>query len=889
VIVRGEILLMQKPTNTGIDPDGVSRIERLIRVSKLFSFVENIWPRLWWPLGIGLIFLTLSWFGLWTALPGWGRILGVLVFGILALLSLFAFRGSRMPRDEDGIVRLDNTALDGHRPVESWNDTIAVGHEDPITRALWQAHRKRVAKSLDGVRLTAPNAKMASHDRQAWRAIPLLGAIAGLFVAGHDALPRLKSAFDWSGTLPMQQAIRIDAWIDPPGYTRLPPLVLDFAQGSPTKVRVPDKSTIIIRVAGGSEIKVEANAGLKPLPAMTEVSAVSESRFQITGDAVLALSGSRAPQNKFDLMFIRDQAPEISFTEAPQGNDRGGLTIAYRARDDYGIASVEALLSPSAIRPGSRPLIEAPPLTLTVPAADAGEEDVKSTLDLAAHPWAGAKVNLKLVVRDDAGQTGESATRTLMLPQRPFAKPLAKALIEQRRKLVMDVMERRRIQMALDAILIAPEEYTKETGTYLALNMISGQLRRARSDAQLIEVVGSLWTLALQIEDGDLSDAERQLQAAQARLQQALERGASEEEIKRLTEELRRSMDRFMREFAQRMEQQLREDPQNAQKIPENTRQLSRRDLNDMLKRIEELAKRGDTEEAQRLLEQLKESMRNLQMARPGQRDQRRQEMGEAMQELDRMTRDQQALRDETFRNEQNRREQKARPGQKDRQQQGQRGQQPKQPGQKQPGQPGQDNPEDGDQDGEDGEMGEGNQQGGQPSLKDKQRGLRDRLAELQRRMRGLGMPNQDGFGEADGAMQDAEGALGQGQGGTATDAQGRALDALRRGMDNMAKQMQPGNQDGEGDGTEQAQGGEPDPNERGRANSRANDGERDDPLGRPNRSRDWAQGNVKVPERDMTAQDRARRVLEELRRRLGDAMRPQDELDYLERLLKRN
>jgi hypothetical protein len=45
----------------------------------------------------------------------------------------------------------------------------------------------------------------------------------------------------------------------------------------------------------------------------------------------------------------------------------------------------------------------------------------------------------------------------------------------------------------------------------------------------------------------------------------------------------------------------------------------------------------------------------------------------------------------------------------------------------------------------------------------------------------------------------------------------------------------------------------------------------------------------VKVPERDMTAQDRARRVLEELRRRLGDAMRPQDELDYLERLLKRN
>ena len=33
---------------------------------------------------------------------------------------------------------------------------------------------------------------------------------------------------------------------------------------------------------------------------------------------------------------------------------------------------------------------------------------------------------------------------------------------------------------------------------------------------------------------------------------------------------------------------------------------------------------------------------------------------------------------------------------------------------------------------------------------------------------------------------------------------------------------------------------------------------------------------------------ERARQVLEELRRRLGDRLRPQDEQDYLERLLKR-
>jgi hypothetical protein len=41
----------------------------------------------------------------------------------------------------------------------------------------------------------------------------------------------------------------------------------------------------------------------------------------------------------------------------------------------------------------------------------------------------------------------------------------------------------------------------------------------------------------------------------------------------------------------------------------------------------------------------------------------------------------------------------------------------------------------------------------------------------------------------------------------------------------------------------------------------------------------------VKVPgEIDV---QRARRILEELRRRLGDPLRPQLELDYIERLLK--
>ncbi|HRN84381.1 MAG TPA: DUF4175 family protein, partial [Hyphomicrobium sp.] len=59
------------------------------------------------------------------------------------------------------------------------------------------------------------------------------------------------------------------------------------------------------------------------------------------------------------------------------------------------------------------------------------------------------------------------------------------------------------------------------------------------------------------------------------------------------------------------------------------------------------------------------------------------------------------------------------------------------------------------------------------------------------------------------------------------------------------------------------------------------------DPLGRPQRTQGPDLGtSVKVP--DQIDVQRAREILEELRRRLGEATRAPVELDYLERLLKR-
>ena len=116
--------------------------------------------------------------------------------------------------------------------------------------------------------------------------------------------------------------------------------------------------------------------------------------------------------------------------------------------------------------------------------------------------------------------------------------------------------------------------------------------------------------------------------------------------------------------------------------------------------------------------------------------------------------------------------------------------------------------------------------------------------------------------------MGRAEGALRDGNLGRGVDQETRALEQLRQGARDMAQQM-----------LQQM------PSRYGmRSGSRTEL----DPMGRPPQKTDGPdQGNsVKIP--DEIDVQRAREILEELRRRLGETTRPPTELEYLERLLKR-
>ena len=200
-----------------------------------------------------------------------------------------------------------------------------------------------------------------------------------------------------------------------------------------------------------------------------------------------------------------------------------------------------------------------PQFPLVLPNARTRNGVGQTVKDLSEDPYAGADVTLTLTAKDEAGNEGRSEPFNMRLPERLFTKPLARALIEQRRILALDANQNAQVYAALDALMIAPELFMPEAGQYLGLYSVARQLEAARTDDAMREVVASLWALAVTIEDGNITDVDKALRAAQDALKQALERGASDEEIKKLTENLRAALDNFLRQLAE----QLRNNPQH--------------------------------------------------------------------------------------------------------------------------------------------------------------------------------------------------------------------------------------------------------------------------------------------------------------------------------------
>lgn len=864
--------MTQRPTSSDRGLAGRLALSRL--ATRVSMMVERGWPLLLPLILIASLFLSISWFGVFSRLPDVARIGLVAAFGLAGLAALYPLRFFRMPgaAEVDRRIEAANELL--HSPVLVQADRPS-GRESSFSQALWREHQKRMAARLDRIGADLPRTRVPERDPWGLRAVAALLLVTAFAFSFGPAGGRIADGFSAHGA---HDAVppRIDAWVTPPAYTGKPPIFLTADANQATSTfHVPEGSDVSLRVTGGSGEETLAYAdkdgnartidpagpqaaSAKPTaspaaPAPASPSKVRQFTGKLTGDGTLTLKSGEDQLGRWAFAVIADKPPQIRFVGEPKRAANGAFELNYQIDDDYGAATAKAIFAladPQA--PGAHPLYGPPEMPLALPRRGGKSNAAKTTKDLTEHVWAGSSIKLTLVATDDAGHTASSETKTLVMPERPFANPLARAVIEQRRLLALDANAKPHVLDLIDAITLRPEDTFDNMSHYLAVMSARSRLKLAGNDDQLRGEVAYLWEIALGIEEGNLSAAEKRLRQAQQALQDAIKNGASDAEIEKAMKELREAMNQFLQEFAERAKQN-----PNAPQMQQNGQELRQSDIDRMMDQIENLAKSGDRDKAQQLLSQLQDMMNNLQAGRQQQGGEQDSQMRQQMDKLGEILRRQQEMMNDTFRMDQMQRGERQR-GQNRDEQLGQGGQDLDKP-----------------------EAGQNPDPRGQKpmtpqefadALKQLQEGqgqLKSDLEQLKKSLEGMGMEPNEGFGEAGKSMGSAEQALGEGQGDEAVGHQGRALEALRKGAKDMMKQMQAmqGDQGGSQEG------------------GRQQNADRD-PLGRPRASQGPDFGDsVKVP--DEIDVQRARQILEAIRKRLGNALSPDIERSYLERLLE--
>ena len=805
-----------------------------LRLARAALLWERVWPACWPALAVLGTFLVLALFDLLPNLPGLLHAALLLSLSAVFVVALAAaFRKLFVPDRFAARRRIEQASGLQHRPLQTLADRPS-GPLDSQAAGLWQAHLRRMEGATGRLRIGVPHAGFAARDPWGLRALLAILLLIGVVDAGTDWRDRLVRAVAPTIAIgPAPIAASLDIWVTPPEYTGLAPLFL--RPGTVEAVRIPTGSTLLAQVHGGQSVPSFAidgdSRGFEPVDKQNyRASATMASGKQLKVTQAGTTLGS------WPIEIIPDNPPKIAFAKPPEGTTHAALRIDYQASDDYGIEAVKAVIRREGGKPDETIELEAP-----LPGLHLKEAQATSYHDLSPHPWAGLPVEIRLVATDALGQPGESEPVRITLPERKFEHPIARAIVDQRKELVRDPGSRLAVADTLGDLRDRPQLYRDDTVAFLGMRLAEERLRINDDDKSIAEVQQLLWDTALRIEDGRMSLAEREMRRLQQELQDALAKNAPDEEIERLMKELQQALDRYLQALAENMAR----NPDQFQQQVDPSKVISSRDLQRMLDRARDLARNGARDQARELLSQLQNMLENLRMAQPGQMPQQgsseAQQMMRGMREL--MQRQQQLL-DRSFRAQQGQQGQQGRMGQRG-QQQG------------------------GDQQDPNAQLGDAAEQ---------QEGLRRMLGEMMRRLGdGLGdIPEP--LGRAERAMRDATGALQRRQPGEAISPQTEALDQLQQAARDFAQQMQR---------RMQGQWGNPNEDEVGATDGQQRDQVERDPLGRPvSNNGTYDQGDVKIP--DQNTLQKAREILDELRRRAGERSRPEIELDYIDRLLKR-
>ena len=770
--------------------------------------------------------------GLTDLLPELGGWCHAALLALLGATALWAagrgWRRFRPVTGEAALRRLERDADLPHRPLQSLTDHPATGDMGPLGRALWRHHQTAALGALRRLRPPVPNDPPSDSDPWALRGLAALLLVVGIAVTGPDWTERLAAAvspsLSWAEAAP---APRVDLFITPPEYTGRAPIYLDSAApttvGAPEILEVPRDSIIEARVSGG-DIAPVLSVGGDDFAFELVTADAYEASAAITGGNRLTVAQDGRELASWPMTVRDDSPPTATFDASPVGNPQGVLEVHGAAADDYGVTGLRLDIALS--DPTAAPAsVTWDESTFAIPSPAPETFAGVGFFDTAPHPWAGLDVAVSLVAEDAAGQSGASEEVRMVLPERQFTHPVAAAIVEQRRILVRNPDQARQVAEGLERISTQPDAFGREITVFLALRTAAARLALGGPPAgdAYRALADLLWDAALRLEDGDLSLAAAALREAERALREALANGADPEVIEERMAELRAALNAYLDALAMELSERIARG-ESVPMSPSADQLNNRGNLNDLLDRLEALSESGAREEAMALLDQLQSFMEGAQGMMQSAPSEASEMVAEALELID----DLQALVEAQRALLEETHEMTT------------------------------------------GEDPTGGGQEGAQELAEAQEALRRQLGDLM-----LGMNDMIGeipteYGDAEQAMRRAERALDSGLPSLATDPQAEALDHLTQGLQSFAQSFMDMMAGGSGMALVPGGGGE----------------EGRDPFGRqPGNNGQMSTEDVAIP--DEAEIQRAREILNELRRRFGEYERPLLEREYIERLLR--
>jgi uncharacterized protein (TIGR02302 family) len=584
------------------------RIARFAGLAQAVLWAEALTAAFWPALTLVGAFAILALFGIPSALPAFLHLILLIGFALgLALASRHGWRHLSRPGPGAAKRRVERDSALSHRPFETLTDRPA-GSGDAAVAGLWQLHQTRQRREIGRLRLSMPQAGLPERDPRALRYFVLIALVLGLVIAGPRTGRLIVAALhpQFGSTTAV---VPVEAWIKPPAYTGLAPILLK--NDSDATVAVPTGSTLEAHVTGGSKIPRLALGDLREDFKHVDGGGFSLTRT-ISEPGTLSIRRGWFSLARWHIDIIPDQLPVVAFAHKPSAMQSGALKLDYQATDDYGVAGIDLHVR----RVPGQPEIIAEPIAVPL-ASGQNAKDLhgSSFQDLTAHPWAGMPILAKLVATDTAGQTSESPEVPLILPERRFMNATAQTIIAVRKHVILNDAPKMELVLTLSNLSANPQVYAEDLSVFLALRAATTELNHSKPEDQ-VAVAGIedlLWNAALKIEDGNRPEAEKALRAAEDALEKALkDPNTPASEIARLTQNLKDAMNRDIQAMAENMRDKQARGEQSQSPSDPNAQTIDQKDLNNQVDKMNQMAQNGSRDAAQDMLDYIKSLLENM-------------------------------------------------------------------------------------------------------------------------------------------------------------------------------------------------------------------------------------------------------------------------------------